>query len=159
MKYKVEPFIAQIGSNGSSYDVANQVESFIRTQSSNGWEFVSCGNIDTEISGSNGCFGIGATPSSSKSIMVLVFQQTQDDSDFNNYPEHEDITMHSEDEYGDFILYQTNQGDIYIKHSGNNFKIGDYAYNYFKRPLINDRLTIKNGPIITIESGRISKIE
>jgi len=75
MEYKVKPFIVQVSSKGSSTDVANQVNSFISNETTDGWEFVSCGNIDTQISGSNGCFGIGATPASSTSIMVLVFKR------------------------------------------------------------------------------------
>lgn len=75
MNYKVKPFIAKLSSKGSAADVASQVESFISQEASDGWEFVSCGNIDTQISGSNGCFGIGATPGSSTSIMVLVFKK------------------------------------------------------------------------------------
>lgn len=75
MEYKVLPFIAQVSNKGNSTDVANQVSSFINQETSDGWEFVSCGNIDTQISGTNGCFGIGATPASSTSIMVLVFKR------------------------------------------------------------------------------------
>jgi hypothetical protein len=75
MSYKVKPFIARVSSQGSSTDVASQVESFINQETSDGWEFVSCGNIDTQIAGSNGCFGIGAKPASSSSTMVLVFKK------------------------------------------------------------------------------------
>ena len=75
MNYKVKPFIAQVNSNGSSDDVANQVNLFINQETSDGWEFVSCGNIDTRISGTNGCFGIGATLGSSTSTMVLIFKK------------------------------------------------------------------------------------
>jgi hypothetical protein len=75
MNYKVKPFIAQVSSKGSSADVASQVASFINQETSDGWEFVSCGNIDTQISGTSGCFGIGATPGSSTSTMVLVFKK------------------------------------------------------------------------------------
>ena len=75
MNYKVKPFIAQVSSKGSTTDVANQVNSFIDQETSDGWEFVSCGNIDTQISGTNGCFGIGVTPGSLTSTMVLVFKK------------------------------------------------------------------------------------
>jgi hypothetical protein len=75
MNYKVKPFIAKVSSGSSSTDVANQVESFIRQETSDGWEFVSCGNIDTQIAGNSGCFGIGATPPISTSTMVLVFKK------------------------------------------------------------------------------------
>lgn len=75
MEYKVLPFVAQVSSSGSSSDVASQVESFIVQESQNGWEFVSCGNIDTNIEGSSGCFGIGSTPPSTSSTLVLVFKK------------------------------------------------------------------------------------
>lgn len=75
MNYKVKPFIAKVSNSANSTDVATQVESFINQETSDGWEFVSCGNIDTQISGSSGCFGIGATAASSASIMVLVFKK------------------------------------------------------------------------------------
>lgn len=75
MEYKVKPFVVRIGSKGSTDDVASQVQSFIQAETAGGWEFVSCGNIDTQIAGSNGCFGIGATPASNTSVMVLVFKK------------------------------------------------------------------------------------
>lgn len=75
MESKVLPFIAKVGSSGSPTEVASQVEAFIRRESVDGWEFVSCGNIDTQIAGSNGCFGIGAKAASSTSILVLVFKR------------------------------------------------------------------------------------
>ena len=75
MSYKVKPFIAKISKNGTASDAASQVESFIQQETSDGWEFVSCGNIDTQIAGNSGCFGIGATPATSTSTMVLVFKK------------------------------------------------------------------------------------
>ena len=75
MNYKVKPFIAKVGNKGSSNEVASQVENFIEQETSGGWELISCGNIDTQIAGSSGCFGFGATPGSSTSIMVLVFKK------------------------------------------------------------------------------------
>ena len=52
-----------------------QVESAISQQASSGWEFVSCCNIDTSIAGTNGCFGLGAKPATSTSVLVLIFKQ------------------------------------------------------------------------------------
>jgi len=75
MNYKVKPFVAKLSSGQTSTNVASQVESFISQETSDGWELVSCGNIDTQIAGSNGCFGIGATPGSSTSTLVLVFKK------------------------------------------------------------------------------------
>jgi len=75
MSYKVIPFTARIGNKGSYAEVAKQVEMTIVQESSSEWEFVSCGNVDTIVDGTNGCFGIGAKPGSTTSIMVLVFKK------------------------------------------------------------------------------------
>ena len=75
MEYKVKPFSVKISNDGSAGQVASQVASFISQETNDGWELVSCGNIDTQIEGSSGCFGIGAKPASSTSIMVLVFKK------------------------------------------------------------------------------------
>jgi len=75
MEYKVKPIVVKIGNSGNSTDAANQVQLAINQETASGWEFVSCGNIDTEISGSNGCFGFGGKPATSTSILVLVFKK------------------------------------------------------------------------------------
>lgn len=75
MEYKVKPFSVKVSNDGNASQVAGQVATFIIEETSDGWEFVSCGNIDTQIEGSSGCFGIGAKPASSTSIMVLVFKK------------------------------------------------------------------------------------
>jgi hypothetical protein len=75
MSYKVVPFSASIKSNGSPADVALQVSACIQRETSSGWELVSCGNIDTNVAGSMGCFGIGAKPSTTTSVLVLIFKQ------------------------------------------------------------------------------------
>lgn len=75
MSYKVVPFIVSIANKGNASDVASQVQSAIDRETNDGWDFVSCGNIDTEIEGTSGCFGFGAKPASSTSIMVLVFKK------------------------------------------------------------------------------------
>jgi hypothetical protein len=56
-------------------------------------------------------------------------------------------------------LYHTNQGEIYIRQIEANIKIGDFVFNYYKRPYYNDKLKIKNGPSITIESGKIVELD
>ena len=73
MVYKVKPFIAKVSNKGSTEDVAYQVEAFIEKESTDGWKFLGCGNIHTNVAGTNGCFGIGATPSASTSVMVIIF--------------------------------------------------------------------------------------
>lgn len=73
MAYKVKPFIAKVSNKGSTEDVAYQVEAFIEKESMDGWKFLGCGNIHTNVAGTNGCFGIGATPGTSTSVMVIIF--------------------------------------------------------------------------------------
>lgn len=75
MEFKVIPFRATVSNKGSNADSANQVQSTINQYSNDGWEFVSCGNIDTTIAGSGGCFGLGATPPTNTSVLVLVFKK------------------------------------------------------------------------------------
>jgi hypothetical protein len=75
MEYKVIPFSVSVSSKEGANSVAGQVESQIQSLTNQGWTFVSCGNIDTHIQGSSGCFGIGARPASQTSVMVLVFKK------------------------------------------------------------------------------------
>lgn len=75
MAYKVKPFIAKVSNKGSAEDVAYQVEAFIEKESVDGWKFLGCGNIQTTIAGTNGCFGFGATPGSIASVMVIIFSK------------------------------------------------------------------------------------
>lgn len=74
MSYKAVPFTAKLGNKGTDMDVANQVQSIIEQNTGSGWEFVSCGNIDTVVAGTNGCFGIGAQAGTTTSVMVLIFK-------------------------------------------------------------------------------------
>ena len=65
----------------------------------------------------------------------------------------------NEDQQAEVLkLYQTYQGEIYIKQNGDTFKVGDAVLNYYKRPYYNCRLKLKNGPLIVIESGKIIEI-
>lgn len=75
MTYKAIPFRANISSGGTGGEAANQVQNLINQTVNEGWEFVSCSNIDTTIAGSSGCFGIGATPSTNTSVLVLIFKK------------------------------------------------------------------------------------
>ena len=59
MQYKVVPFTAAVSNTGSASNVASQVESII---TSSDMEFVGVYQLQTFKAGSNGCFGLGATP-------------------------------------------------------------------------------------------------
>jgi len=75
MNYKVVPFTAQVKNKGTMGEVAQLVQSAIQQEATAGWEFVSCGNIDTVVEGTSGCFGFGAKPGGVTSVMVLVFRK------------------------------------------------------------------------------------
>ena len=74
--YKVVPFQASISSDGSSRDVANGLQSIIQSETASGWEFVQIQELTTFIAGTNGCFGLGATPGRTTSMAVVVFKQS-----------------------------------------------------------------------------------
>ncbi|MCB9257419.1 MAG: hypothetical protein H6579_09835 [Chitinophagales bacterium] len=75
MQYKVLPFISNVSFGSGQNEAVRQLESFIERETIDGWEFVSCGNINTNIAGSNGCFGIGSTPDRSISTLVMIFKK------------------------------------------------------------------------------------
>jgi hypothetical protein len=75
MNYKVIPFQAQISQAGGSNDVAAQLEALICNEAASGWEYVRLETVETNVAGSNGCFGFGATPSRITSYSVAVFQK------------------------------------------------------------------------------------
>jgi hypothetical protein len=79
-------------------------------------------------------------------------------SSVNPTGSNQDINNDVEKEIQDLKLYYTNQGEIFVKQSEENLKIGDLVFNYFKRPYNDDKLTIKNGPKISIVGGRIVEI-
>ena len=75
MKYKVVPFAAAVSNTQDASQLASQVESIISTHAASGWEFVSVSQLQTFKAGSNGCFGIGATPSTTVTTEFIVFRQ------------------------------------------------------------------------------------
>jgi hypothetical protein len=76
MRYKVLPFQAQISSNGGANDVANQLQSLIAAETAGGWEYMRLETVETYVAGTNGCFGLGATPARMTSYPVAVFRNT-----------------------------------------------------------------------------------
>jgi hypothetical protein len=75
MEHKVVPFIASISHKQGVDSVASQLQALINQQSTDGWEYVGLGTVNTFIAGSSGCFGIGSTPSSSASFSLAVFRR------------------------------------------------------------------------------------
>jgi hypothetical protein len=75
MHYKVVPFSASIGNTQNSSAVASQIESLISSYTSSGWEFVAVHQLETYKAGSNGCFGLGATPPMTLTTEFIIFRQ------------------------------------------------------------------------------------
>lgn len=75
MTYKVVPFTASVGINADASAAASQLETLIQSFASEGWEYVRLEHVDTFVAGSNGCFGLGATPSRQISIAMAVFRK------------------------------------------------------------------------------------
>lgn len=75
MKYKVVPFTANISSTDGASTAASQLETLIASNAAQGWEYVRLEQVDTYVAGTNGCFGLGATPSRTTSISMAVFRQ------------------------------------------------------------------------------------
>jgi hypothetical protein len=74
-EYKVVPFVAAINLQEGSQHVAAQLEQLIQTWAQSGWEYVRLESVATYVAGSNGCFGLGATPGRMTSYSMVVFQK------------------------------------------------------------------------------------
>lgn len=75
MKYKVVPFSAAVSNTQDASHLVSQVEDIISTNASNGWEYVGVNQLQTFKAGSNGCFGLGATPPVTITTEFIVFRQ------------------------------------------------------------------------------------
>ena len=75
MKYKVIPFAATLKDSDTASVAANQLESLANRMASEGWDYVSLEQVETNIDANAGCFGIGATPAKTISISMAVFKQ------------------------------------------------------------------------------------
>lgn len=73
--YRVVPFVAAIASNQGAEQASSQLESLIQTYAQQGWEYVRLENVETYVEGTNGCFGLGATPARMTSYSMVVFRQ------------------------------------------------------------------------------------
>jgi hypothetical protein len=74
-RYKVVPFSAAVSSNEGPSHLASQVEGVISSHASSGWEYVGVHQLQTFKAGSSGCFGLGATPSTSITTEFVVFRR------------------------------------------------------------------------------------
>ncbi len=73
MEYKVLPFVATIATQGTSNQVAQQLEEMIQKHSYLGWKYLRLESVTTFVQPENGCFGIGAKPGYTTSRQMLVF--------------------------------------------------------------------------------------
>ena len=75
MEYKVVPFNANLTQKDSAEAAAQQLQALIANYQANGYEFVSMESIETNVAGTNGCFGIGAKPGFVTSVAVVIFRK------------------------------------------------------------------------------------
>lgn len=75
MTYKVVPFSAAVSSTQDASHVASQIEDIISTHAADGWEYAGVHQLQTFKAGSNGCFGLGATPAAMITTEFVVFRQ------------------------------------------------------------------------------------
>jgi hypothetical protein len=75
VQYQVVPFVANIPNNQGSQAAAAQLQQLIQSFSAQGWEYVRLESVQTVIAGSNGCFGIGATPPVTTVFSMAVFRR------------------------------------------------------------------------------------
>lgn len=75
MEYKVVPFNANLSQDDAAHVAVNQLQSLIDVELSDGYEFVSLGNIETSVAPTSGCLGIGAKPGYNTSVAVAVFKR------------------------------------------------------------------------------------
>ena len=75
MEYKVVPFVAKITQKDTASSVAEQLESLIKQQESQGWEYIRLENVETQVAPENGCFGLGAKQGYSTIFKVAVFKK------------------------------------------------------------------------------------
>lgn len=79
MKYKVVPFVANISVDDNAATAAGQLADLINEEGERGWEHVRMENIEINIidPGNDGCFGLGAVPSTqtTRRFDMVVFSQ------------------------------------------------------------------------------------
>lgn len=73
MKTKVVPFNPVISGKQSSQKVSEDLETLIQEYELDGWNFYNFYTSETMISGSAGCFGLGAKPSYNVNVGFVVF--------------------------------------------------------------------------------------
>ena len=75
MQYRVVPFTANIGLGEGAPAAAGQLQNLIAQLGSEGWDYVRLEELTTHVAGTDGCFGIGAVPASTRSVSLAVFRR------------------------------------------------------------------------------------
>ena len=76
MEYKVVPFVATIDPrNGTSDQVAKQLETLINQGAAEGWSYVRLESVTTYVNPDEGCFGFGGKPGYATSRQMVVFSR------------------------------------------------------------------------------------
>lgn len=75
MSYIVVPFVASIANDGTAAQAAEQLQKLIVQYSAQGYRYVRLEQVTTTVAGTNGCFGVGATPATVRSLSMVVFEQ------------------------------------------------------------------------------------
>ena len=76
MQYIVVPFVASIANNGTAAQAAEQLQQLIQQQTAKGYRYVRLEQVTTTVAGPKGCFGLGATPATTRSLSMVVFEQS-----------------------------------------------------------------------------------
>jgi hypothetical protein len=75
MEYRVVPFAASITQNDNAGAAAAQLQSLVTQHAAENWEYVRLESVETNIAGTGGCFGLGATPGRTISVSMIVFRR------------------------------------------------------------------------------------
>lgn len=75
MSYIVVPFVASIANNGTAAQAAEQLQQLIQHYTVQGYRYVRLEQVTTTVAGANGCFGLGATPATTRSLSMVVFEK------------------------------------------------------------------------------------
>ncbi len=75
MEYRVVPFTANVANHEGSTAAATQLEHLIATHAAEGWDYLRLEQVETNIAGSSGCFGLGATQPRTISASMAVFRR------------------------------------------------------------------------------------
>jgi hypothetical protein len=75
MEYQVIPFTAKITNEQGAAAAAAQLANLIAENAGQGWEYLRLEQVETNVAGTSGCFGVGAIPPSTRSVSMAVFRR------------------------------------------------------------------------------------